>query len=89
MPAEHKSQLLIAVLGFASVVVTTVSSNWDKWFPRPGPPPVVTSTPIVTASPPETAITTPPETAITTPPETAITTPPALHHGSSQASDFR
>ena len=34
MPAEHKSQLLIAVLGFASVVVTTVSSNWDKWFPR-------------------------------------------------------
>jgi hypothetical protein len=69
MPAEHKSQLLIAVLGFASVVVTTVSSNWDKWFPRPGPPPVVTSTPIVTASPPETAITTPPETI--TPPASA------------------
>ena len=69
MPAEHKSQLLIAVLGFAGIVVTTVSSNWDKWFPRYWPPPVVTSTPAVTASPPETAMTTPPETI--TPPASA------------------
>jgi hypothetical protein len=69
MPAEHKSQLLIAVLGFAGIVVTTVSSNWDKWFPRSVPPPVVTSTPAVTASPPETAMTTPPETI--TPPASA------------------
>ena len=45
MPVEHKSQLLIAVLGFAGVVVTSVSSNWDKWFPRLVPPPVVTSIP--------------------------------------------
>src|SRR4029453_9680183 len=71
MPAEHKSQLLIAVLGFAGVVVTTVSSNWDKWFPRSVPPPVVTSTPGVTTTPP--AIITPTETS--TPPDT--TTPPA------------
>jgi hypothetical protein len=69
MPAEHKSQLLIAVLGFAGIVVTTVSSNWDKWFPRSGPPPIVTSTPVVTAIPSETAMTTPPETI--TPPASA------------------
>ena len=61
MPAEHKSQLIIAVLGFAGVVVTTVSSNWDKWFPRSVPPPVVTSPPVVTASPPAmTTVTEPP-----------------------------
>ena len=51
MPAEHKSQLLIAILGFAGVAVTTVSSNWDKWFPRSVPTPVVTPTPAVTTPP--------------------------------------
>jgi hypothetical protein len=54
MPVEHKSQLIVAVLSFACVVITTVSSNWDKWFSRSVPTPVVTSTPVVTAMPPET-----------------------------------
>jgi hypothetical protein len=71
MPAEHKNQLIIAVLGFAGVIVTTVSSNWDKWFPRSAPPPVVTTIPPAITTPPETA--TPSET--TTPPETASPTP--------------
>ena len=67
MPAEHKSHILIAVLGFAGVVVTTLSSNWDTWFSQSVPAPVVTPAPLVTSSPPAT--TTPPE--ITTPPESA------------------
>ena len=55
MPVAHKSQLLIAVLGFAGVVITSVSSNWDKWFPRAVPPPVVTSSPSTLTTPPEPA----------------------------------
>ncbi len=32
----NRNQLLVAVLGLVGVVVTTVSSNWDKLFPPAG-----------------------------------------------------
>src|SRR6266446_1514809 len=66
MPSgSNKGQIIVAVLGFAGVVFTTVSSNWDKWFPRPAPPPIVTTTQLVSATPPD--ITTPPDTATPSP----------------------
>jgi hypothetical protein len=39
MSAEsNKNQIIVAILTFAGVVVTGVSSNWDKLFPRASPP---------------------------------------------------
>ena len=51
----NRNQLLVAVLGLVGVVVTTVSSNWDKLFPRPAVTPPATSIPLVTPTPPATA----------------------------------
>ena len=79
MPAEHKSQLLIAVLGFAGVVITSVSSNWDKWFPRAVPPPVVTPSPSPLTTPPEPA--TPPASPTPRVSPTPHVTPPTAHPG--------
>ena len=57
---QNKGQIIVAVLGFTGIVVTTVSSNWDKWFPRSAPTPIVTPTQLVSATPPD--ITTPSDT---------------------------
>src|SRR6266545_4058074 len=62
MPSgSNKGQIIVAVLGFAGVLFTTLSSNWDKWFPRPAPTPIVTPPQLVSPTPPAT--TAPPETA--------------------------
>ena len=50
----NKSQMIVAVLGFAGVLVTTVSSNWDKLFPQSALIPPATSIPLGTPAPPDT-----------------------------------
>ncbi len=58
----NKSQMIVAVLGFAGVLVTTVSSNWDKLFPQSALTPPATSIPLGTPAPPD--ITPAPDTLI-------------------------
>lgn len=57
---HHKSQIIFAVLGCAGIFVATVSSNWDKWFPRSALIPPATTTPEVTTTAQDT--TTPSDT---------------------------
>ena len=50
----NKSQMIVAVLGFAGVLVSTVSSNWDKLFPQSALTPPAISIPLGTPAPPDT-----------------------------------
>ena len=59
MTSGH-SQIIFAVLGCAGIFVATVSSNWDKLFPRSALTPPVTTTPGGTTIAPATP--TPPAT---------------------------
>src|SRR6267378_3134838 len=58
----NKSQMIVAVLGFAGVLVSTVSSNWDKLFPQSALTPPATSIPLGTPALPD--ITPAPDTLI-------------------------